>query len=148
MKKISFLVAICVAISTFFCGCTQSTDTDSGIMGVSVADVEDLESAIIGEWVFSAVEYPDGKIISFEEHCASQDLDIVQTQASYTFNEDRTVSKEIGVTEVDGTYEIDGASIKCVFLNEEIIMSYDVNKGFLTINDTDKGVKNIFIKLI
>lgn len=146
MKKIGLLVAICVAMSATFCGCSQSADTDSGIMGVSVAELEELESAIIGEWVFSGVEYPDGKIISFEEYCASQNLDIAQTQAAYTFNEDQTVSKEIGTTEVDGTYEIDGASIKCTFPNEEIIMTYDENKGFFTIQDLNMGTKNIFIK--
>lgn len=146
MKKISLLLAICIAMSATFCGCSQSANTDSGIMGVSVAELEELESDIMGEWVFSAVEYPDGKIISFEEYCASQDLDIAQTQDSYTFNEDGTISRETGATEVEGTYEIDGASVKCVFSNEEIVMTYDENKGVLTTKNTDMGVKNIFIK--
>lgn len=146
MKKIGLLVAICIAMSATFCGCNQSSDTNSGIMGISVTDIENLESAIIGEWVLSAVEYSDGKIISFEEYCASQNLDISQTQTTYNFDKDGAISREIGTTEVEGTYEINGASVKCIFSNDEITMLYDENNGFFTTENSDMGVKNIFIK--
>lgn len=134
-KKISLLLALCIALSMLLCACGGSSD-----------DAVDVEEAIKGTWTLTTIVDSDGTEYTVEEYCASKGVDASGVEATYTFEDDGKGNVAVGGIPVEATYTVDGNTVNMTVNDQTSAMNFDSENNQLTYEDANTGTKSIFTK--
>ncbi|MFA6947760.1 MAG: hypothetical protein WCQ72_02155 [Eubacteriales bacterium] len=134
MRKLSFLMVICVVCSMVFASCGKKDDAEV-----------DLATEIVGAWTLTNIIDADGNSYTLEEYCAANGVDSEGLELTYTFAADGTVVGDIAGIGVEGTYEIvSDTTVNMTF--ETGILSAEYSDGELVSTDAASGISSVLSK--
>ena len=143
MKKTIAILAACVLAASVFAGCGGNNNSSSAAESTTaaaeeattVAAAETENDGISGEWVTSVADY-----------AALNGVEASTLEITYAFDGNgKATCTGLGTT-VEGTYTVDGTTVKTAFEGSSPEFTYSAENETLSVTDTATGVTTVMAK--
>ena len=150
MKKTIAILAACVLAASVFAGCGGNNNSSSAAESTTaaaeeattVAAAETENDGISGEWVTSAFVDAEGT----EYSVALNGVEASTLEITYAFDGNgKATCTGLGTT-VEGTYTVDGTTVKTAFEGSSPEFTYSAENETLSVTDTATGVTTVMAK--
>ena len=146
-------VAVILAASVF-AGCGGNNNSSSAAESTTaaaeeattVAAAETENDGISGEWVTSAFVDAEGTEYSVADYAALNGVEASTLEITYAFDGNgKATCTGLGTT-VEGTYTVDGTTVKTAFEGSSPEFTYSAENETLSVTDTATGVTTVMAK--
>jgi hypothetical protein len=156
MKRIAFIMIICIVGIAMLSGCSsnnsnadRSDETSAAVSSLQEQKETNADNtSITGVWTYTSVSYSDGTTLTLEEYCQQKNKAIDDVVVTYNLSNDFTITKTQGTdaSQKSGTYKFDGKNITAKIDGEAIIMIFDEEENIIKITDVSTGNSAIYTK--
>lgn len=154
MKKTIAILAACVLAASVFAGCGGNNNSSSAAESTTaaaeeattVAAAETENDGISGEWVTSAFVDTEGTEYSVADYAALNGVEASTLEITYAFDGNgKATCTGLGTT-VEGTYTVDGTTVKTAFEGSSPEFTYSAENETLSVTDAATGVTTVMAK--
>lgn len=154
MKKTIAILAACVLAASVFAGCGGNNNSSSAAESTTaaaeeattVAAAETENDGFSGEWVTSAFVDAEGTEYSVADYAALNGVEASTLEITYAFDGNgKATCTGLGTT-VEGTYTVDGTTVKTAFEGSSPEFTYSAENETLSVTDAATGVTTVMAK--